>query len=213
MRFFKKGITMSFTSPSVANKNNKFHVGPVGPEHYIYVIMQESIVFNILQRAMLLLPTVPLSLSYQLPTEVQPTTIECINAERLISSCYKLDEHILTKNIPRAPKKIISCSIGNIVLKKKLIPCQSNDRALAIAIYNYSIKLQYIDSFGKSFTIDLTSRTRYQRAFLNNISGHLEVKLNIECIHANICPNLSYIAPVPKKASQHKPVHVWLKSK
>lgn len=204
---------MSFTSPSVANKNNKFHVGPVGPEHHIYVIVQESIVFNILQRALLLLPTVPLSLSYQLPTEVQPTTIECINAERVISSCYKVDENILTKNIPRVPKKIISCSIDNIVLKKKLIPCQSNDRALAIAIYNYSIKVQYIDSFGKSFTIDLTSRTRYQRAFFNNISGHLEVKLNIECIHAKIYPNLSSIAPVPKKDSQHKPVHVWLKSK
>ncbi|SCY45097.1 hypothetical protein [Alkaliphilus peptidifermentans] len=133
----------------------------------------------------MLVPTFTMSSEHLPSVELIPSNIECIKTKRLLDSCYKLEDNILIINIPREPKKIISCNIKNIKLKKNLIPSQLDDRFLAIAIYSYTIEITYID-YKKRTIIFKQLCPRYQRAFLNNTSGQLEVNLNIECIHSSI---------------------------
>ncbi|ABR49581.1 conserved hypothetical protein [Alkaliphilus metalliredigens QYMF] len=177
---------MPFTSPSISNKNNNFRIGPLAPVHDVLIIVQECIVFTILQGVSLLVPSFPLSLAEELSIESNPTHIQCINTDLVLDSRYQIDENMLTISLPHIPKKIISCTIDNITLKEKLNPCESNDWDLAIAIYQYNVVVKYTDFFENLFTISQRSCSRYQRTFVKHSSGLLEVKLNIECIHSKI---------------------------
>lgn len=201
---------MAFTSPSVANKNNVFHIGPVAPGHHILVNVQECAVFNILQRTSLLIPSFSVSLPHQLQAPFEPSIIECIDVKRVVHSCYKLDENVVRINIPRTPKKIISCNITNIVLKERLYPSKSNGIALGVVIYSYAVEVIYIDSLGKSYSIKKQSKSRCLQAYLDCTSGYLEVNLSLGCYHSNIYSNSRSVVSAAKKNSHFRPVKLCL---
>ncbi|NLL52910.1 MAG: hypothetical protein GX248_09430 [Peptococcaceae bacterium] len=216
---------MAFTS-SATNKNNIFHIGPKGPGANLLVVVKETLLFNLLQQAMLRVPVVPVEEFSPLTTPKttgdagESFSSICINVRRVINSAWRVDENLLWKRINGNPAKIISCSIQNVSLVDKFIPLNHNEQAIAIAIYHYTVEIKYIDSSGQLYITSIDSGTRYQRVVFPSFTGQLQINLENNCIFSKFYPlsMASYPLSMTNKLdlatdfSPPQPTRVWLKS-
>ncbi|QGP93675.1 hypothetical protein MGLY_30970 [Neomoorella glycerini] len=214
---------MPFTAPTVANKGNRFHVGP---SPIILVTVQEWVVFNIVQSALLLIPAwgiQPVSPPANalaahagrplLLEELQPGYIELVTAERVLDSVYLATENLFQWSYSSSsptlgvPVKVIACGVKNITARQQLVPIPPGSHALARAFYNYEILVTYADAAGHTATITLMSGPRWQRAFVSAGPGRLEVQVKVACSRIEIT---TPPAPEPGPALPYKPVRVWV---
>lgn len=212
---------MTFTSSSVANKNNKFHVGPIGPGANLIIVINENLVFNILQRVVLRVPTIPVAFSDSLETDYK---LEDINVDKVISSTCRQDDNLLWNKINGVPEKVISCLVKHVSLINKLIPLEQSNQVLAVAIYRYIVEVTYIDFSGKEYTENFSSSSRYQRIIIDSLPGRLDVGLDIKCIYTKLLPISPTSLALPLATSSlsstlvssslpYKPTRLWLGTK
>ncbi|MDD2400605.1 MAG: hypothetical protein PHI90_00325 [Clostridia bacterium] len=217
---------MSLTSPSVANKNNLFHVGS---SITLLVIVQEYVVFNILQHVNLQIPAYPLqskdltevnthldiatnnalnSLQFQSTTQQY---IDTINVKKVLDSVYQVTEKYFYSTIPTKQVKNISCTITNITVQDILTPFSSEHHALAMAIYHYNVNISYINPMGNTTTITIASGTRHQQAIVYAPTGYLDTNLAINCTNFNHLVNSKHTTCTTSEITPtYKANQLWL---
>ncbi|MGI6450661.1 MAG: hypothetical protein ACOX3R_10325 [Desulfitobacteriia bacterium] len=234
---------MAFTS-STTNLNNTFHVGPKGQEGSLLIVVEENLLFSIRQQTVLRVPAIPVdqfsTLNTKDPKVSASTKVSAellfqavsINCERVLYLTRREDNNLLWKSVDDKTKEVISCSVKNITLIEKLIPLSLDQQSLAIAIYNYTAEIKYVDALNRVYTTNVNSGTRYQRIILPSSTGRLQVDLDLKCVFTKFYPGFppiskplsSPVLPPPGAAShppnsaetqpesELKPARLWLRS-
>lgn len=175
---------MAFTS-STANKNNKFHIKPRGPGAGLLIVVKETLVFNFLETGIMRIPAIPVE-----PKDLENINfqLENIKVDRVLCSTCRENENLLQQRINGKPEKVISCSIKDISIIDRIIPLKQNKQVLAIAIYQYTIVIRYLDFDGKDYTIDINSGSRYERITSNSYPSRLQVTADAQCVFTKLYP-------------------------
>ncbi|WP_026478771.1 hypothetical protein [Alkaliphilus transvaalensis] len=191
---------MAFTSPSVANKNNTFHI--VGAKYHLIVYVKELINFSLLQQVSMLVPTY--SDGHHLVTpELIPTSIECINVKRVIDTCLKEHEYKIKIKVNREPKRILTCSIIDVKVNVESTPCKDRKYSFALGMLSYGILIKYIDAFGKVISIIYKVQSCVQWSHEKDKTAYLDIKAKVDCLYSKVCRNSTVLHQTIRKKSFH----------
>jgi len=182
---------MVFTSPSAANKGNRFHI--LAPRAIIEVIIEECVVFNILEPVLMVIPAMSSQpetcmkvATHERFREYTPLSIQVIDVDRVLESVYRTAENSLSTFVFTLPREIISCETKNISVINRLIPGFYGGQALALVIYNYEVEVTYLDSTGHFRKVSIFSGSRHEQAFVRTAAaGYLDSSVKAYCIYSD----------------------------
>lgn len=184
---------MGFTSSAV-NKDNKFHIRTRASRNVLLVV-RETLLFRFIETRVILIPAIPVDPRYLKITDYKDRLsdnmcfcLEKIRVDHVLCSTQKEDENLLMEKITGRPVRIISCSIKDISLVDKIIPLQQSKNVLAIAIYQYTITIRYLDLDGNVYSVNFNSGSRFQKIITRPFPGRLQVTADIQCIFSELDP-------------------------
>lgn len=166
---------MPFTSPSVANKGNLFHISP---GNLIFVKVQELVTFHILENAILLIPV------FDTWPDPKHKIIEAIMTPRVQKTNCLSTENILVTYVPVGFSPI--GSLKNIITRYKIITIRTNNMNKVLILYLYEFQVLCVDPLGRTTTVKLTSGCRCQEVVVNHDVYRMEVDITINYLGAQI---------------------------
>ncbi|NLJ76977.1 MAG: hypothetical protein GX325_06950 [Peptococcaceae bacterium] len=167
----KRSIPLGYVpfTESTANKGNVIRV--LSREALICLTVLECIVFSILEHVCATVPAWPFDPAAILITKPQNMLDhwpkpEAIIVKKVVCAIPKKDKNRLKVILQESPKRILSCKIKNLTLAKRIAPNPSGEGNLALAIYDYEIKIRYQDLKGELKQEYFNSGIRCQQAIL-----------------------------------------------
>lgn len=167
----KRNISLKYVpfTRGTANKGNVIRV--LSREALICLTIQECIVFSTLEHVCAIVPAWPFDPAAMLITKQQNISDrwprpEMLIVKKVVCTIPKKDKNRLKVILQESPKRILCCKIKNLTLTKKIVPNPSGAGNLALATYEYEIKIRYQDLKGQLKQEYFNSSIRCQQAVL-----------------------------------------------